>query len=431
MADARRPVLILVAVMLALTMASGLWASVALCGRAYAEEPPATGSEAAVATAADDDALEPQAEDAEADEKDDAQKEEEKKAAEAEKKKISTTVRFVGTDGLWAEVASLSLDEGSSAWDATRLALTNSGLAYKTGTTSAPDVLVSVTRLTDGMTQQLDPTTGSGWHLYLNGDRYLGSSSSLKLADGAQLEWRYEVGTFMVSVSVVGPGGTGASYWIVPTSVRMAANQTAWDASLEVFAQNGYGQGRLLSFTTADDGSVSLESLAALGENGITGEAWRLFVNGSMPTEDAAHIMLHAGDSICWYYAGRGEFELPPFVAESGGAAQNPATSVQIEGLVAQGSVDSQPSVNQAFAVIDRACGVSAVGSEVPFLVDEGKRLIDPLWQVADDTGWHTSLSYALNTKLSSGEGAGSVLGLDDSLYYVGTNGALVKLELR
>ena len=36
-----------------------------------------------------------------------------------------------------------------------------------------------------------------------------------------------------------------------------------------------------------------------------------------------------------------------------------------------------------------------------------------------------------LNTKLSSGEGAGSVLGLDDSLYYVGTNGALVKLELR
>lgn len=359
------------------------------------------------------------------------EKEPEKTVTPAVIKKILVTARLVGTDGVWSELKGLTLDEGASAWDATRLALTSSDFTYRTGTTSAQDVLVSVTRTSDGETLSLDPVTGSGWHLYLNGERYLGSSSSKELEDGDEIEWRYEVGTFMVSVSVVGPGGEGASYWIAPTSVRMEATQTAWDASLAVFEQSGYGEGRLLSYSAADDGAVQLESLAALGENGITGESWLLFVNGALAESDAAHVQLHAGDSICWYYAGKGEFELPSFVAQTGAASQSPAESVSIEGLVAQAWQQPHVSQDNTYDVVDHVSGLAISGTtEAAALIGENKTLIDPLAQHLGDTGWRGSLAYALNEKVGTGEGVRSAMGLDGCLYYLDDSGSVVKLTL-
>lgn len=387
------------------------------------------------AWAVESDLQTPETEEAEGAEQTNEQSNEE--ASEPEKtvtpaviKKMAVTARLVGTDGVWSELKGLTLDEGSSAWDATRLALTSSDFTYRTGTTSAQDVLVSVTRTSDGTCLSLDPATGSGWHLYLNGERYLGSSSSKKLTDGDEIEWRFEIGTFMVSVSVVGPGGTGASYWIAPTSVRMEATQSAWDASRTVFEQSGYGEGRLFSYTTTDNGSVQLESLAALGENGITGESWQLFVNGALSESDAAHVQLHAGDSICWYYAGKGEFELPSFVAETGAASQNPAASVSIEGLVTQ--VWQKPvSQSNTYDVLDHLSGLAISGKTgAAALVGEDKGLIDPLSQLFGATDWHGSLSYALNEKISSGEGIRSAMGLDRCLYYLDDTGAVVKLTL-
>lgn len=348
-----------------------------------------------------------------------------------EQKKIEVSVRIVGTDGVWADIEGLELDEGSNAWDATRLALTESGLTYKTGNSAAQDVIVSVTRAADAITLSSDPTTGSGWHLYVNGARYFGSSSTVELADGDKVEWLYEMGTIMVSVCVVGPGGTGDSYWIAPTSVRMQATQTAWDASLAVFSQNGYDQGRLLSYTTGSDGSVYLESLAALGENGITGESWQVFVNGAQPSVDVAHVELKAGDSICWYYAGRGVTSLPPFVAQTGAASQNPAASVSIEGDVTQAWVEQLSGEPGTFSVVDHLSGVTATGAQgITSLVGEGTSLIDPVSLLLGDGGWRATLSHTLYGRLNTGEGIRSVMGLDKSLYYVGNAGNVVKLEL-
>lgn len=347
-------------------------------------------------------------------------------------KKVHVTTRIVGTDGVWLELKALELDEGASAWDATRTMLTSSDYAYRTGTESTQDVLVSVTHPSDGTTLSLDAATGSGWHLYLNGERYLGSSSSKKLAEGDDVEWRYEVGTFMVRVAVVGPGGTEASYWIAPTTVRMEATQTAWDASLAVFEQSGYSTGRLLSYSSSEDGTVHLESLAALGENGITGEVWQVFVNGEIPPQNVAKLALHAGDSICWYYAGRGEMSLPSFVAETGAASQNPAESISIEGIVAEAWRQAGTSDLVPYAVVDCLSGVSVTGGDqVRALVSERKTLIDPLSQLMGPTVWRSSLSRAVGAKLATGEGVGSVMGLDASLYYVDDSGLLAKLELQ
>ncbi len=345
---------------------------------------------------------------------------------------MSVTVRFVGIDGVWAEQAYLSVGENASVWDATRLALTSSSLTYHTGTTSAQDALVSITRPDTDETLSLDSSTGSGWHLYVNGERCLGSPSSFVLSEGDEVEWRYEIGTIMVSVSVVGPGGTGESYWIVPTSVRVPATYSVWDASLEVFSTNGYGEGRLLSYATGADGTVRLESLAALGENGITGESWQVFVNGVMPQSDAAHVTLHPGDSICWYYAGQGEYVLPSFVAQSGAASQDPATTISIDGVVVQAWSNTQDGTDSLFSIIDRMSGLALTGqSGAMSLLDEGKRALDPLAQLSGVGYWRLSLAHALDAKLSTGEGVRSAMGVDGSLYYLGESGSIVKLELR
>lgn len=382
---------------------------------------PLTTPTSALSSSAEDGSLEASGDD-----------QQEAKASAISNSNVSVTVRFVGTNGIWAEQVDLAVDENASVWDATRLALTCSSLAYHTGTASAQDVLVSITSPDTDEALSLDSSTGSGWHLYVNGERRLGSPSSFGLNEGDEVEWRYEIGTFMVSVSVVGPGGTDESYWIVPTSIRVPATYSAWDASLEVFSANGYGEGRLLSYATGSDGAVRLQSLAALGENGITGESWQVFVNGVMPQGDAAHVVLHPGDSICWYYASQGEFVLPSFAAQSGAASQDPATTISIDGVVVQAWSSSQSVSEGLFSIIDRMSGLAITGqSGAASLLGEGKRTLDPLSQLSGVGYWRLSLAHALDEKLSTGEGVRSAMGIDGSLYYLDDLNSIVKLELR
>ncbi|MDO4807704.1 MAG: hypothetical protein Q4A07_10695 [Coriobacteriales bacterium] len=344
-------------------------------------------------------------------------------------KKIHVTVSFVG-DETWA-TEKLSLTEGSSAWDATRVALTSAGLAYRTGAESTQDVIVSLTNK-DGSTLTSDSTLGSGWHLYLDGERCQGSSSTIELADGAEVEWRYEVGTIKVTVAVVGPGGTGDSYWIPPTSVRMRASETVWDASLKVFSKNGYSGKNLISYTTGPNGEIWLDSLAALGENGITGELWQLFVNGVLCSTDAAHAQIRSGDSICWYYSGHGVSSLPSFVAETGAGTQDPATTVSIDGLVTQAWASVCPIGGGSYEAIDRARGLCVAGAgESAALVQDGGEVMSPLAQTLADARWRQSLSHVLSAKLATGEGVKSALALDDGLYYMSDKNVLVRLEPR
>lgn len=348
----------------------------------------------------------------------------------AERKKIAVTVRFVGKDEQWASYDGITLYEGASAWDATKAALTESGMAYRTGTEATQDVIVQLTRAS-GETLEFDSALGSGWHLYLDGERCRGSSSTVVVKGGSVVEWRYEVGTIMVTVSVVGPGGTGDAYWVAPTSVRVEASESAWDASLAVFGQSGYSRGRLLSYAEGADGSVVLDSIAALGENGITGEVWKVFVNGQIPATNVADVALRAGDSICWYYAGRGITELPSFVSATGAASQNPATAVMLEGIARQAWA-MMPGTSYLYAGrVDCLSGIMLVGQDQTLtLVMEGRSLAQPLALLMRPTGWDQSLAHTLESRLRTGQGGHGAMGLDKSFLYVDGTGNVVKLAL-
>ena len=344
---------------------------------------------------------------------------------------VDVTVVFSGPDGEW-ERSDLSIEEDSTAWEASLIALSESSLVYETGSSTADDVIVSLARSYDEVPCTLDTITGSAWHLYLNGERYKGSASTLNVGDGNVLEWRFDVGTVVVSVSVVGPGGTGLDYWIAPTSVEVEATQSAWDTSRIVFEQNGYVDGRLLSYTVGEDGSVELDSLASLGASGITGETWQVFINGVRPEENVALTGLRSGDSICWYYAGNGENELPTFVAKTGAASQSPAAMVRLDGNVSQAWTRKADDAAALVSRINASTGVAVSGAEGTWSIAAVKQ--QPFaGTVAFEGGsnrWNTSLAHLMDAKLGTGQGGRAAFGSDGGLYYLDDLGAVVKLEL-
>ena len=352
----------------------------------------------------------------------------------AQAKKIAVSVRLEGPNGVLAAVESVALQEGATAWDATKLALSRSGLNYRLGTDSAKDVIVSVddpTELGGGAALKLDTETGNGWHLYLNAERYQGFASTAKLQDGDEVVWRYEVPSFEVSVAVVGPGGTKTEYWIAPTTISVRANQTAWDASNAVFAQNGFTTGRLISYVVGEDGAVRLESLAGLGENGITGESWQVFLNGMPAATDAAHVALHAGDSVCWYYVGNGASELPTFAEETGAASPNPVVGVRVEGRVAQAWTAPAAKKDLSLDPPGFGSGLVVLGGELPAVVAHDT--LDTSFAIQTNVGdtWRRSMAKTLEKRIYTGQGGKATLAHDGSLYYVDGLGSLVKLEVR
>ena len=346
-------------------------------------------------------------------------------------KTIVASVRLDGPDHTLASVKGITLPEGASAWDATKLALAQSGLSYRLGADSAQDVIASVTDPSGDSALKLDTKTGNGWHLYLNSERYQGSASTAKLQDGDEVVWRYEVPSFEVSVAVVGPGGTGTEYWIAPTPVTVDANQSAWDATFAVFEQNGLAAGRLLSYVVGEDGSVWLESLSGLGESGITGESWQVFLNGAPAETDAAHVALHAGDSVCWYYVGNGVSELPAFVEETGAASPSPVVGIRMDGKVTQAwatPVTSRGSLSEALGL---ESGLTISGGKLPTVVAHGTSGISSAIQTNTGIAWRQSMANALEKRLYTGQGGRATLAPDGSLYYVDDLGSLVKLEVR
>ena len=341
---------------------------------------------------------------------------------------LTVSVSFEGPDGdEWDRVDGLSLNPGATAWHATTTALVNSHLYYTTGLPSSREVLVSLMRNLDETPCAFDPATGSGWHLYVNGERYAGVASKLELRDADQVTWRYEVGTFVVSVAVVGPGGTSESYWIMPTNVRITYGQSAWDASVKVFGKNGYQQGRLLSYTQGEDGSVQLESLAALGENGITGETWRAYVNGSLE-EDIAHAEIRGGDSIVWYYSGMGELSLPAFVEKDVAMAQGVLEQARVEGTVIR--LWSKPVAHDgALSGLGRESGLRLSGSSaLAELLSCDVILPGNLADIASQGAWQNSLTRVLDGVTYGGEGGRASRSRDGGLCYVDGFGGVAKL---
>ncbi len=342
---------------------------------------------------------------------------------------VTVSVSFVGLDKEeWDRVDGLALPLGATAWEATTAALVRSHLYYTTDLPSSRQALVSLMRNLEDDPLAFDPATGSGWHLYVNGNRYRGRATEKELADGDDVSWRYEVGTFVVSVSVVGPGGTGASYWIEPTPVRISYGQNAWDASLKVLEKNGYKKGRLLSYSLDDDGSVTLQSLAALGENGITGESWGAFLNGS-PEEDIAHVSLEDGDSICWYYAGNGEQSLPAFVVSSGAASQSPASQVRIEGTVVPLWSRSVVRDDGSLAWLGNESGLRLSGGDtLAELLTSEVILPHNLPAIASRGVWQKSLARVLDDIAYLGEGGLASSSRDGGICYLDGDGEVVKL---
>lgn len=341
------------------------------------------------------------------------------------------SVAFIGPESEWARVASIELWPGANAWDASLAALDQSGMTYEVGTFVADDVLVSLARSDQAAPCATDLSSGSAWHLWVNGERYQASASTYVLEDADELEWRYEWGSIVVSVSAVGPGGTGQAWWIEPTDVQVAATGSAWDASLVAFEQAGYRQGRLLSYEAFDDGSVELESLASLGSSGVTGERWQVFVNGVLCENDAAHVAIRSGDTICWCYVVNGTSELPAFVENTAGAVQSPAVQVSLAGVVSQAWVQDASDDASLAEVLDVATGIVVSGQDGARSLMVASGVPDvPLAHGLAGQSWETSLSYLLAGKLSSGQGGRAAFGDDGCLYYLDGAGSIVKLEL-
>ncbi len=352
-------------------------------------------------------------------------------SAATTKKNILVSVVFNGPDGELVRVPDVSLSQGTNAWIATLYALQRSGMAYETSGGATNGVLTSLSDVDGTFSYASDASTGSGWRMYVNGEYYTGSASTYKLAADDAISWVYEVAKIDVSVSVVGPGGTSLDYWIAPTNVTILATQNGWDASRMVFDQNGYGDGRLLSYGMDENGSVVLESLASLGSNGITGESWQVFVNGSIPQEDIAHVQLHSGDSICWYYAGAGVSELPMFAEKTGAGSQSPATSVRLSGTVSQVWTQNMDKTNTGLVEqLGMSSGVAVSGNSGSQSLSHVKGLVDPLSTMGGTASWNQSLPHLLNDKLLGGSGGKAVLE-GGKLFYLDNLGNVVKLELQ
>lgn len=344
---------------------------------------------------------------------------------------IMASVRLEGPKGVLATIEGLTLPKQATAWDATKLALAQSGLSYRLGTDSAHDVIASVDDPDGNAALGFDSDTGNGWHLYLNAERYQGSASTAGLRDGDEVVWRYEVPSFEVTVAVVGPGGTGTEYWVVPTAVSVSANQNAWDASYAVFEQNGFAVGRLISYYVGQDGAVRLESLSGLGENGITGESWQVFVNGAPASTDAAHVVLHAGDSVCWYYVGNGVSVLPVFAEETGAASPSPVVGVRVDGRVAQAWTASVARRGLIPDALGFGSGIVVSGGGLPAVSMHDVSDVPLAIQTNTAAAWRRSMANMLEKRLYTGRGGRATLARDGSLYYVDGLGSLVKLEVR
>ena len=79
---------------------------------------------------------------------------------------IMASVRLEGPKGVLATIEGLTLPKQATAWDATKLALAQSGLSYRLGTDSAHDVIASVDDPDGNASLGFDSDTGNGWHLY-------------------------------------------------------------------------------------------------------------------------------------------------------------------------------------------------------------------------------------------------------------------------
>lgn len=237
--------------------------------------------------------------------------------ADAAPAEVEVTVRVVGPDGSGGESQWASqevvMPEGQTAWQATTTALSSAGLAYQSLVDASGESLASVTSPLDGTTWAPNASNGDSWRLFVNGSPWTGSADACQPRQGDEILWYYHQTRTYVTISAVGPGGTGEAFWLDPVTVEVAAGESAWDLSLEALEAGGYHDGSTLYYGVDANGDVTLGSLSSLGPNGVTGESWQLFVNGSPAEENVARLTLHDGDDLCWYYANAGDTGLPSF----------------------------------------------------------------------------------------------------------------------
>lgn len=237
--------------------------------------------------------------------------------SEAEALQVDVVVRVVGPDSdggesTWVD-GSVELGMGQNAWQATTKALAKTGVDYQSAIDTSGETLASLESPYDGRTWGPNASNGDSWVLFVNGSLEADGAGSYQPKDGDELLWYYHRSHTYVTVSAVGPGGTGEVFWLDPVTLDLQPGQSAWDACLEAFGEGGFEEGRTLYYGVDGSGNVTLGSLSSLGPNGITGESWQLFVNGAPAEENVSTLALQDGDDLCWYYANVGDETLPEF----------------------------------------------------------------------------------------------------------------------
>lgn len=232
-------------------------------------------------------------------------------------KQVEVSFSIIGTDAdgkaqTWVAPTQLKLDEGATAADAFIKLQQKTGFkADYDPNTAYGFYLKSITSPSDGRTLAYDPTTYAFWQLFVDGASSSVGASSVKLAQGQQIEFAYTAGSttpvvkdqVAANVTVIGRDAQGKTQtWVDNAQYVVTSGSNALDLTKAALEANGI------------DAVAAGSFILSLKYNGVElgtpldySTYWQLFINGKSSDYTADNVTIHAGDTVTWFYGGWGD----------------------------------------------------------------------------------------------------------------------------
>lgn len=236
------------------------------------------------------------------------------------KKQVEVSFSIIGTDAdgkaqTWVAPTQLKLDEGATAADAfVKLQQKTGFKADYEPNTAYGFYLKSITSPTDGRTLAYDPTTHAYWQLFVDGASSSVGASSVKLTQGQKIEFAFTGGSaspvvkdqLAANVTVIGCDAQGKTQtWVDNAQYVVTSGSSALDLTKVALEAND------IDAVAAGSFILSLKyNGVELGTPQDYSTYWQLFINGKSSDYTADNVTIHAGDTVTWFYGGRGD-QLP------------------------------------------------------------------------------------------------------------------------
>lgn len=237
---------------------------------------------------------------------------------------LTMTVTVIGleddleTETVWLYKEPVSAPVGTEATDYLAKLFDKFGMNYhvKYGDVRKHDQLASLSSpdgsLTLGDTD--DFLSSKDWYLFRDGETAEKWTCEVGEAPAANQEWVLAYRLLPGSVpdikpesintftSIIGPDSAGFdTYWDVKRYAKVSSGTNVADVSLYALTESGLigdvdSRGNI-------EGIVSPYTGIRLGDNGETGKAWRLFINGKAVSDPADSVHIDSSAMVVWYYA--------------------------------------------------------------------------------------------------------------------------------